>query len=97
MPGKKAYKWHEETGSPIIRVKMGIKNWILISDPLLAHKAMVVNGKITSNRPHVTFSRKHYGKNGRGVAFCDQGEVWKTSRGACKYIFTSPIRLIFFY
>lgn len=55
LPGKTVAKWHDELG-PIIRLRMGVQNWIMVNDPILAHKIFVVKGAETSHRPHNTYA-----------------------------------------
>jgi hypothetical protein len=83
MPGKKVYQWHEELNSPIIRLKMGAVNWIMISDPTLCHEVLGKNGKRTSGRPYSTFGYEIYGRGGKGLAFVGQTKQWKSARAAC--------------
>lgn len=59
LPGKTIAKWHKELG-PIINLKMGIQNWIIIGDPVLAHKIFVKNGIETSYRPHHVYASDLY-------------------------------------
>lgn len=63
-PGKVLAKWHREFG-PILKLQMGIKTWIMVDDPVLAHKIFVSNGAVSSGRPHVTFAHEYYGFKGK--------------------------------
>lgn len=81
LPGVTIAKWHEELG-PIIRIRMGVQNWISISDPILAHKIFVQHGNTTSCRPYGTYSYKHYSDHGKGVVFSNPGEGFKENRAA---------------
>lgn len=63
-PGKVIAKWHKEFGH-ILKLSMGIQTWIMVDDPVLAHKIFVSNGAVASNRPHVTFAYDYYGLKGK--------------------------------
>lgn len=56
-------KWHQELG-PIFNIHMGVKTWLLINDPALAHKIFVTHGAQTSNRIHQTYSSHYYSIDG---------------------------------
>jgi hypothetical protein len=64
VPSNQIFKWHEKYG-PIIRVKMGIQDWIFVADPILAHKIFSGFGMYTSARPYSTFTTKHYSFGGQ--------------------------------
>lgn len=53
-PSQKLSEWHKEAGH-IMKLKMGIQTWILIDDPILAHKVFVTHGVNSSHRYHGTF------------------------------------------
>ncbi|KAI9496906.1 cytochrome P450 [Zychaea mexicana] len=62
---QKCHEWHKELG-PIFYFKMGVRNVIVIADPIMTHELFVTNGKITSNRapptlPHDFNSNGHIG------------------------------------
>lgn len=63
-PCKKITQWHKEVGH-IFKLDMGIQTWILIDDPLLAHKVFVTNGVGSSDRPHSTFAHEYYSFKGK--------------------------------
>ncbi|KAI7871317.1 cytochrome P450 [Spinellus fusiger] len=50
----KIHEWHKELG-PFLHVKMGVQDFIFISDPIIAHEAFNVNGSITTLRPPFKF------------------------------------------
>ncbi|KAI7864178.1 cytochrome P450 [Spinellus fusiger] len=77
----KLHEWHKELG-PIIHIKMGVKDFIIISDPELAHKIFVTNGVSTSSRPPHRFSDEYHSHNGRGVVFAKYGKGWIDARAA---------------
>ncbi|KAI7865851.1 cytochrome P450 [Spinellus fusiger] len=77
----KLHEWHKELG-PIIHIKMGAKDFIIISDPGLAHKVFVTNGVSTSSRPPHRFSDKYHSHDGRGVIFANYGKRWTDARAA---------------
>lgn len=63
-PGRQITEWHKELGH-IFKLRMGIQTWILIDDPLLAHKIFVTHGAEASNRPHSTFAYEYYSLKGK--------------------------------
>jgi hypothetical protein len=62
-PGRTIANWHKELGS-IIKIHMGVKEWILVDDPALAHKIFVTYGAVCSNRIHQTYSSHYYSIDG---------------------------------
>ncbi|KAF1796681.1 cytochrome P450 [Mucor lusitanicus] len=78
-PSKTFSKWHQELG-PIINVHMGVKEWVLLSDPVLAHKIFVIHGAQTSNRIHQTYSSHYYSIDGLGTVFAQPGPSWREAR-----------------
>jgi hypothetical protein len=82
QPGRQIGKWHDELNSPIIKVKMGVQEWIMIADPYLAHKIFVTNGAHTSARPFNTFCTTLYSCNQKGISY-GEGKDWKAGRSAC--------------
>ncbi|KAI9487029.1 MAG: cytochrome P450 [Benjaminiella poitrasii] len=61
---------------------MGRKTWIMVSDPILAHKIFVSRGAETSYRPHSIFSYEYYSLRGKGLAFSQPDGNFKKSRAA---------------
>jgi hypothetical protein len=59
LPGKKISEWHRELG-PIIKLQMGVKTWVLVDDPVLAHKIFVTHGTQTSFRPYGKYIHDYY-------------------------------------
>ncbi|KAI8982597.1 hypothetical protein BDB01DRAFT_154948 [Pilobolus umbonatus] len=49
-PIKASKDWHSRYG-PLVRIRMGVQNWLFVGDPLLAHKLFVIHGAVTSSRP----------------------------------------------
>ncbi|CAO3639618.1 unnamed protein product [Cunninghamella echinulata] len=80
LPGRTIAKWHEEYG-PILKVKMGVQDYIMISDPELSHELFVTKGAITSDRPFSTYLNL-YSYPGRGIAFTNADKKWKQARTA---------------
>ncbi|CAO3644759.1 unnamed protein product [Cunninghamella blakesleeana] len=74
-------KWHEEYG-PIISVKMGVRNFVMISDPQIAHEIFVSQGTHTSDRPFHTFTSIYYSHGGRGLGRSNATKSWKKKRAA---------------
>lgn len=68
IPGKTVKQWHKECG-PIIKLNMGRRIWIMIDDPVLAHKIFVTHGASTSFRPYSNFAHKLYSGGGKYVCF----------------------------
>lgn len=54
IPAHKITEWHRKLG-PILRIKMGVQDWVFISDPNIAHDIFVSQGAITSGRPIINF------------------------------------------
>ncbi|KAI7872668.1 hypothetical protein BDF14DRAFT_1887882, partial [Spinellus fusiger] len=63
-PQLKLHEWHKELG-PIIHIKMGVKYFIIISDPGIAHRIFVTNGINTSSRSPNAFITKYHSYDGR--------------------------------
>ncbi|KAI8985409.1 cytochrome P450 [Pilobolus umbonatus] len=85
VPSQTIQRWHEKYG-PIIRLRMGVKDWITISDPAMAHKVFVTHGASTSYRPHSTYVHNHFNSNGRGIVFAQPGAGLKENRAAVLHI-----------
>ncbi|KAI8355565.1 cytochrome P450 [Blakeslea trispora] len=81
VPSIAVNKWHKEHG-PIIKLKMGVKTWVLVDDPFLAHKIFVNNGAQASYRPYGEYGHHHYGLGGKGLAFVQPGPGFKRCRSA---------------
>ncbi|KAI9486152.1 MAG: cytochrome P450 [Benjaminiella poitrasii] len=81
MPAHKITEWHRQLG-PILRIRMGVQNWVFISDPYIAHDVFVSQGTLTSGRPYLTFGNGISGVGGRGIVFADYGKKWKNARMA---------------
>ncbi|GAA5808621.1 hypothetical protein MFLAVUS_002013 [Mucor flavus] len=81
IPGRTVAKWHDELG-PIIKLRMGVQSWFMISDPILAHKVFVAKGAETSSRPHNVFAHDHHSIGGMGISFSQPNGRWKVSRAA---------------
>lgn len=64
IPAHKITEWHRELG-PIIRVKMGVQDWVFISDPIIAQDIFAAQGAITSDRPFTTYDFGIYSQGGR--------------------------------
>ena len=45
---------------PLLRVNMGVKQWIIIGDRYLANEILKLKGSITSGRPYHLFAFKYY-------------------------------------
>ncbi|KAI8982679.1 cytochrome P450 [Pilobolus umbonatus] len=78
---KSIMDWHRIYG-PIIHIKMGMRHWLFIDDPQIAHKVFVNHGTHSSSRPQYTSTSKHYGCNGRGILSAPYGHSWKKTRAA---------------
>ncbi|KAG2228137.1 hypothetical protein INT45_009183 [Circinella minor] len=81
LPALKITEWQKELGA-IIRINMGQKPWIVISDPYLAHEIFSNNGAVTSGRPFQNYAGKHHSINQRGIAFPNADKRWKKTRTA---------------
>jgi hypothetical protein len=63
-PAQKIAEWHRELG-PIIKIKMGVQNWVFVSDPKMAQDIFSSMGTITSGRPYLVFGNGILGEGGR--------------------------------
>ncbi|KAI7872070.1 cytochrome P450 [Spinellus fusiger] len=61
---------------------MGIKDFVILADPFIAHEVFITNGNITSSRPYQTFGTNYYSLGGRGIVFSPHGKRWKVARTA---------------
>lgn len=50
-PARKIAEWHKELG-PIVRVKMGVEDWIYVADAGMAHDLFTSEDSLTSSSPH---------------------------------------------
>ncbi|KAI8971195.1 cytochrome P450 [Pilobolus umbonatus] len=90
-PGESATRWHRKYG-PILHVKLGVQNWVLIDDPHLAHKIFVSEGVNCSNRPESTSFVAEVNLIEEGIIAAQYGHHWKQSRAAALSIL-SPRRI----
>ncbi|KAI7866128.1 cytochrome P450 [Spinellus fusiger] len=60
--GKYPYLGHIPHLGPILHIKMGIQDFIFVSDPDIAHEIFNINGSITSLRPPNKFGDDCYSK-----------------------------------
>ncbi|ORY96170.1 cytochrome P450 [Syncephalastrum racemosum] len=74
-------EWQKKCG-PLMRVNMGVQQWVFISDPQLAHEIFVTHGAITSDRPYTEFLMDYYARNSRGLSMAPYGKKWKNTRMA---------------
>ncbi|KAI7904795.1 cytochrome P450 [Cokeromyces recurvatus] len=81
IPAHRITEWHRQLG-PILRIQMGVQDWVFISDPYMAHDLFATQGTITSGRPYLTFGNGIAGIGGRGIVFADYGKKWKNARTA---------------
>ncbi|KAI8994723.1 cytochrome P450 [Pilobolus umbonatus] len=79
-PIKASKDWHRRYG-PLVRVRMGVQNWLLVGDPLLAHKLFVIHGAVTSSRPHNSDLLNVLTNQGKGIVLEPYGTTWKKTRG----------------
>ncbi|KAG2214325.1 hypothetical protein INT47_000881 [Mucor saturninus] len=68
LPGRTFSQWHSKLG-PILKIKMGIRTWVIVDDPYLAHEIFATNGADTSFRPVNNFGDEHYSFHGKGMIF----------------------------
>ncbi|CEP19556.1 hypothetical protein [Parasitella parasitica] len=81
LPGRTVSEWHRELG-PIIKLQMGRRTWIVVDDPVLAHKIFVTHGADTSYRAYGTYADKYFSNGARGIAFSQPGVHWNKNRSA---------------
>ncbi|KAI7871282.1 cytochrome P450 [Spinellus fusiger] len=75
----KMHEWHKELG-PILHIKMGVQDFVFISDPTIAHEVFNVNGNITNLRPPNKFADGIYSMNRRGITFAKNRNKMRESR-----------------
>ncbi|KAI8982663.1 cytochrome P450 [Pilobolus umbonatus] len=73
--------WHKRFG-PILRVRMGVQDWIFIDDPYLAHKLHVTNGAVSNSRSQQIVMNRLYSHFGKGLIDAPYGPSWKKTRNA---------------
>ncbi|KAI8334337.1 cytochrome P450 [Chlamydoabsidia padenii] len=78
LPGSTLTKWNQEFG-PLIQLKMGNQNWVIIADPYIAHDIFMTNGAVASDRPVHTFF-DYYSHFGRGISCANANKKWKQAR-----------------
>ena len=61
---------------------MGIKQWIFVDDPYLAHEIFNVNGRFTASRPRTAFFTDHYALGDKGIVAGSPSTLWKRTRAA---------------
>ncbi|KAI9312910.1 cytochrome P450 [Dichotomocladium elegans] len=77
MPVQMLTEWQKDLG-PIMQIDMGVRRWVVITDPYLAHELMNIQGSITSGRPSYMFSHV-YARN-KGLLFANPNPLWKKTR-----------------
>ncbi|KAI8982595.1 cytochrome P450 [Pilobolus umbonatus] len=79
-PIKASKDWHSRYG-PLVRIRMGVQNWLFVGDPLLAHKLFVIHGAVTSSRPRSGDLLNALTNQGKGIVLEPYGATWKKTRG----------------
>ncbi|KAI7867257.1 cytochrome P450 [Spinellus fusiger] len=74
----KMHEWHKELG-PILYIKMGVQDFVFISDPAIAHEVFNVKGGINNSRPSFKFADCLFSMNGRGLSFAKDKKKFKES------------------
>ncbi|KAI9477132.1 cytochrome P450 [Zychaea mexicana] len=72
-------QWHQELG-PVIRIQMGVKTWLMISDPHIAQELLVASQNSTSGRPFTLLTTKYRSMNGRGLVSSGPTKSWRQVR-----------------
>ncbi|KAG2225134.1 hypothetical protein INT45_011817, partial [Circinella minor] len=85
LPALKFDEWHKEYG-PLIQIKMGVKQWIIIGDRQIANDILKVKGAATSGRPYHFYLSNYHTLNQRGPVFTNPDKRWKRSRAAAQVI-----------
>ncbi|CAO3656437.1 unnamed protein product [Mucor hiemalis] len=80
-PSATIAQWHAQLG-PLIKLRMGVHHWVIVDDPILAHKIFVTRGTETSYRPHSAFAYYHYSLQGKGIGFAQPNAGFKEARSA---------------
>ncbi|KAI7858756.1 cytochrome P450 [Circinella umbellata] len=76
---KRSHEWHQELG-PIFYMKVGVRPFLIISDPNIAHELLVSNGRFTSSRPNDNIVEDFFGHDARGLIASPPDKKWKTLR-----------------
>ncbi|KAI9246470.1 cytochrome P450 [Phascolomyces articulosus] len=79
LPALKFDEWHKKYG-PLIRVKMGVKSWLIIGDRYHANNLLKVHGSMTSGRAYHLFLMEYNSMNQKGAVFTNPDKRWKKSR-----------------
>ena len=61
---------------------MGVKQWVCVSEPQLAHQIFGINGRFTSARPHTTYLSDYYSLGSKGIVVANPTMQWKKTRAA---------------
>ncbi|KAI9276734.1 cytochrome P450 [Phascolomyces articulosus] len=80
-------EWHKTYG-PLIRIKLGMKQWVLIGDPYVANDILKVKGAVTSGRPFHLYMSKYGALNERGLVFTHPDKRWKRCRAIAQALLT---------
>lgn len=57
-------KWHRQYG-PILHIKMGVQDWVYISDPEVGQEVFATQGALSSGRPYLVFGNGISGEGER--------------------------------
>lgn len=68
-----------EKYGPVLFLKFGVRNVLLVSDPLAAEECFTKNDIIFANRPH-TIAGKHLNYNWTTMGFSSYGDHWRNLR-----------------
>ncbi|KAI9497144.1 cytochrome P450, partial [Zychaea mexicana] len=71
---------------PIIRINMGVKPWVIIGDPYLAHEILKVNDAVTSGRPYHLYLSKYHTMNRKGMVYTNADKQWKRCRAIAQTV-----------
>lgn len=64
MAAHKVTEWHRQYG-PILHIKMGVQDWVYISDPEVGQEVFATQGALTSGRPYLVFGNGISGEGER--------------------------------
>ncbi|KAI9246447.1 cytochrome P450 [Phascolomyces articulosus] len=85
LPALKFDEWHRQYG-PLIRVKMGVEQWIVIGERRIANDILKAKGAVTSGRPYHLFLSQYHTLQQRGPVFTQPDKRWKKNRTAAQTI-----------
>ncbi|KAI9488450.1 cytochrome P450 [Zychaea mexicana] len=78
---EKFSQWHKELG-PIFYIRTGVKHWLVIDDPYIAHEILVTKGKATADRQSGRKFHDFHSNGQTGIVLSSPDKAWSASRKA---------------